>query len=125
MNTFFKNFFSVDKKSLHTWSFYRLSQLIEYKAKLAGIKAEYVNPAYTSQTCPKCSAKNKTQGRKYTCEYGFEKHRDLVSAMNIRYAPVVFGKSQPAQEPIWSVLGGAMRCPHLEGCSKQKWTANA
>ncbi len=26
---------------------------------------------------------------------------------------------------IWSVLGGVIAHPHLEGCSKQKWTANA
>jgi len=29
-------------------------------------------------------------------ECGFEKHRDLVGAMNIRYAPVMDGKSQSA-----------------------------
>ena len=85
-----------NEKNLHTWSFYRLSQFIEYKANLAGIKVEYVNPAYTSQMCPKCSEKNKAIDRKYTCKCGFKKHRDLVGAMNIRYAPVVDGNSQSA-----------------------------
>ncbi|WP_431030217.1 RNA-guided endonuclease InsQ/TnpB family protein [Lysinibacillus sp. LZ02] len=85
-----------NEKNLHTWSFYRLSQFIEYKAKLVGIKVEYVNPAYTSQTCPKCAEKNKAKDRKYKCKCGFEKHRDLVGAMNIRYAPVIDGNSQSA-----------------------------
>ncbi|MES5868883.1 RNA-guided endonuclease TnpB family protein [Bacillus cereus group sp. RP32] len=83
-------------KNLHTWSFHRLAQFIEYKAKLVGIKVEYVNPSYTSQTCPKCSEKNKAQDRKYKCQCGFEKHRDIVGAMNIRYATVVGGNSQSA-----------------------------
>ncbi|MEY9977284.1 RNA-guided endonuclease TnpB family protein [Lysinibacillus sp. RC79] len=85
-----------NEKNLHTWSFYRLSQFIEYKVNLVGIKVEYVYPAYTSQSCPKCSEKNKAQDRKYKCQCGFEKHRDLVGAMNIRYAPVIDGKSQSA-----------------------------
>lgn len=85
-----------NEKNLHTWSFYRLSQFIEYKANLEGIEVEYVNPAYTSQTCPRCSEKNKAQDRKYKCKCGFEKHRDIVGAMNIRYAPVVDGNSQSA-----------------------------
>lgn len=85
-----------NEKNLHTWSFYRLSQFIEYKAKLVGIKVEYVNPAYTSQTCPQCGEKNKAQDRNYKCKCGFHKHRDLVGAMNIRYAPVVDGNSQSA-----------------------------
>ncbi|MEI3614852.1 RNA-guided endonuclease InsQ/TnpB family protein [Pseudogracilibacillus sp. SO30301A] len=85
-----------NEKNLHTWSFYRLSQFIEYKANLAGIKVEYVDPAYTSQTCPKCAGKNQAQDRKYKCKCGFEKHRDIIGAMNIRYAPVVDGNSQSA-----------------------------
>lgn len=85
-----------NEKNLHTWSFYRLSQFIEYKAKLEGIKVEYVNPAYTSQICPKCSERNKAQDRKYKCKCGFVGHRDIIGAMNIRYAPVVDGKSQSA-----------------------------
>lgn len=85
-----------NEKNLHTWSFYRLSQFIEYKANLVGMKVDYVNPAYTSQTCPNCSKKSKAQDRKYTCTCGFKKHRDLVGAMNIRYAPVIDGHSQSA-----------------------------
>ena len=85
-----------NNKNLHTWSFYRLATFIEYKAKLEGIKVEYVNPAYTSQTCPSCGDRNKAKDRTYTCSCGFKKHRDLVGAMNIRYAPVVDGNSQPA-----------------------------
>lgn len=85
-----------NEKNLHTWSFYRVSQFIEYKANLEGIKVEYVNPAYTSQTCPKCAEKNQSQDRKYRCKCGFRTHRDIVGAMNIRYAPMVDGNSQSA-----------------------------
>ncbi|KLA22383.1 hypothetical protein B4158_3701 [Bacillus cereus] len=55
-----------------------------------------MNPSYTSQTCPKCSEKNKAQDRKYKCQCGFKKHRDIVGAMNIRYATVIGGNSQSA-----------------------------
>lgn len=83
-----------NEKNLHTWSFYRLTHYIEYKANLAGIKVEYVDPAYTSQTCPQCSKRNKAKDRKYKClECGFEKHRDLVGALNILNAPVINGNS--------------------------------
>lgn len=68
---------------LHTWSFYRLAQYIEYKARLAGIKVEYVNPAYTSQTCPVCGHVHHANDRNYTCKCGFRIHRDLLGAMNI------------------------------------------
>lgn len=69
--------------SLHTWSFYRLAQFIEYKAKLAGISVEYVNPAYTSQSCPVCGSVHHAKDRHYTCECGFHIHRDLLGARNI------------------------------------------
>ena len=69
--------------SLHNWSFYRLAQFIAYKAKLAGIKVEYVNPAYTSQRCPICGHVHHANDRNYTCECGFHIHRDLLGAINI------------------------------------------
>lgn len=69
--------------SLHTWSFYRLTQYIEYKARIAGIKVEYVDPAYTSQKCPVCGHIHHANDRDYICKCGFHIHRDLLGAMNI------------------------------------------
>lgn len=69
--------------NLHTWSFYRLASFIEYKAKLLGIKVEYVDPAYTSQICPVCGKLNHANDRNYQCDCGYHTHRDLVGAMNI------------------------------------------
>lgn len=79
--------------SLHSWSFYRLSKFIEYKAKLAGITVEYVNPAYTSQRCPVCGHVHHANDRKYTCQCGFKCHRDLVGAINISNSPEYVGDS--------------------------------
>ena len=97
-----KNIRSTTRKSrknnhsLHTWSFYRLAQFIEYKAKLAGISVEYVNPAYTSQTCPICGNVHHANDRNYTCECGFHIHRDLLGAMNICNSTEFVGNRQTA-----------------------------
>lgn len=77
--------------SLHNWSFYRLAQFIEYKARLAGISVEYVNPAYTSQKCPVCGSVHHANDRHYECECGFHIHRDLLGAMNICSSTEVVG----------------------------------
>lgn len=77
---------------LHTWSFYRLTQLIEYKARLAGISVEYVNPAYTSQRCPICGSVHHADDR--NC--GFHIHRDLLGAMNICNSTEFVGNRQTA-----------------------------
>ncbi|ARE89038.1 transposase [Clostridium formicaceticum] len=85
-----------NEKNLHTWSFYRLAQDIEYKAKLSGIAIEYVNPKHTSQKCPNCNTLNKAKDRKYKCSCGFKTHRDRLDAMNIMNAPVIDGNSLSA-----------------------------
>lgn len=69
--------------SLHSWSFYRLAQFIEYKAQLVGIKVEYVDPKYTSQICPCCGERNKAKDRKYSCSCGYSNHRDVIGSINI------------------------------------------
>jgi IS605 OrfB family transposase len=70
-------------RSLYSWSFYRQALYIQYKAKLAGIKVVFVDPAYTSQICPKCGRINKADDRNYVCECGYHVHRDLLGAINI------------------------------------------
>lgn len=68
----------------NSWSFYQLTAFIAYKAQRLGIKVEQVDPAYTSQECPACSARNKAQDRTYVCaECGWMGHRDGVGAINI------------------------------------------
>ncbi len=72
-------------RNLHSWTFYQLQQFIEYKAELAGIKVEYINPKYTSQSYSKC-AKVKKSNRKanlYSCECGNRIHSDLNASRNI------------------------------------------
>jgi putative transposase len=68
----------------NTWSFFQLTQFITYKAERLGIRVEQVDPAYTSQTCPACYARNTAEDRRYVCsECGWHGHRDAVGAINI------------------------------------------
>ena len=68
----------------NTWSFSQLTLFLTYKAQRLGMKVEQVDPAYTSQECPACSARNKAQDRTYVCaECGWRGHRDRVGAINI------------------------------------------
>ncbi len=68
----------------NSWSFYQLSMFIAYKAEGLGLKVEQVDPAYTSQECPACRARNKAQDRTYVCaDCGWMGHRDTVGAINI------------------------------------------
>ncbi|MGH2496905.1 MAG: RNA-guided endonuclease InsQ/TnpB family protein [Ktedonobacteraceae bacterium] len=68
----------------NSWSFSQLSLFIAYKAERQGIKVEQVDPAYTSQECPACGARNKAQDRTYLCsDCGWHGHRDSVGAINI------------------------------------------
>ena len=71
-----------------SWSFYDLEQKIDYKAKKYGSKMIKVNPAYTSQTCPKCGHTEKSNRDKskhlFTCRNcGYRSNDDRIGAMNL------------------------------------------
>jgi IS605 OrfB family transposase len=71
-----------------SWAFRQLQGFVEYKAKEAGIAILYVNPEYTSQTCPRCNhiSRNNRSGLSFRCgKCGYGTHADRVGAMNIEH----------------------------------------
>jgi putative transposase len=73
-----------NNRLIATWTFHQLATFIAYKAARGGIAVEWVDPAYTSQTCPACFHRNKATDRRYVCAVcGWTGHRDTVGAINI------------------------------------------
>jgi putative transposase len=70
---------------LNRWSFRKLQQIIEYKAKLAGLNVVYVNPRGTSSLCPICGVKLSPNGhRVLKCpKCGYENDRDVIAVLNL------------------------------------------
>ncbi|CAA7603453.1 Transposase IS605, OrfB, C-terminal [Acididesulfobacillus acetoxydans] len=85
-------------RSLHSWAFFQLREFVGYKAKLAGIAMELVNPELTSLTCSRCGEvrTSRPAGRWYTCpRCGKIKHIDTNAADNI--AQAISGLSEEKQ----------------------------
>jgi putative transposase len=107
---------SKANQRLHQWAYSEFVRMIEYKARLHGMTVERVGEAYTSQTCPSCGNVHKPRGREYICGCGFEGHRDLVGAANIRRRYVAKQKylgQDDTREPSVSSLrvAGEMASP--------------
>jgi transposase, IS605 OrfB family, central region len=69
---------------LHGWAFRQLQSFVEYKAKAAGIAVEYVDPAYTSQTCSCCGALGRRIKHRFVCnKCGLRAHADCNASRNL------------------------------------------
>jgi len=92
---------------LHRWSFRKLQSIIEYKAKLKGIKVVFVDPAFTSSLCPVCGVKLSSNGhRVLKCKCGFEADRDVVGSWNVRLRALkMWGVSVPPESPTMKMGG--------------------
>lgn len=72
---------------LHSWSFFQLRALIQYKARRAGIPVLLVDPANTSRTCPACGHIDKHNRRSqaaFLCVWcAYAGHADTIAAIMI------------------------------------------
>jgi len=94
---------------LHRWGFRRLQAIIEYKAKLKGIRVVYVDPAQTSSLCPICGGRLSPNGHRILkCENcGFEADRDIIGSWNIRLKALkMWGSRAPESQPMKAHAGG-------------------
>lgn len=71
-----------------SWSYYDLEQKLSYKALRHHQLVEKVNPAYTSQACPKCGHTEKANRNKkihfFCCKNcGYKSNDDRIGAMNL------------------------------------------
>jgi putative transposase len=98
---------SKANQRLHQWAYGEFVHMIKYKARLHGMTVERVGEAYTSQTCPSCGSRHKPHGRDYICSCGFEGHRDIVGAANIRQK--YLGQDEPTGSSLR--VAGAMASP--------------
>jgi hypothetical protein len=84
---------------LHSWGFSQFGQMIAYKAALAGVLVELVDPRHTSRTCSKCGdceKGNRGNQSEFRCRLcGREAHADLNATENIRQ-----GRSKEAERDV-------------------------
>ncbi|MEM6528753.1 MAG: transposase [Chloroflexota bacterium] len=75
------------RTALNSWAFADLAAKIQYKARKAGVAVVFVDPAYTSQTCPCCGHTSKSNRKvrdHFSCvECGYAAPADTVGAINI------------------------------------------
>ncbi|WP_443608762.1 RNA-guided endonuclease TnpB family protein [Actinomadura violacea] len=115
------------RATLSTWLFHQLGTYIAYKARRAGVPFLQVDPAYTSQTCPRCGhvARGNRPHRDHFCcrRCGLAGPADHIAAVNVRRrARTVWafvsmpdplpaqgkGDATPARQP--AAQGSATRC---------------
>jgi len=69
---------------LYLMQYRRLQYWIEWQARKHGMTVVFVNPSYSSVSCPKCGRKMREKGYRYLkCPCGYENDRDVIAITNL------------------------------------------
>ena len=94
------------RRQHHSWAFNQLRRFIEYKARLAGVVVELVDPRNTSRTCPVCGCvdkRNRPSQSLFSCvSCKYSAPADTVAATNISRRAAV---NRPDFSPALSGAG--------------------
>ncbi len=72
------------RDKLYLMQYRRIQYWIEWQAKKHGILVQYVNPSYSSVSCPKCGRKMvEVSHRWFKCSCGYENDRDVIAVVNL------------------------------------------
>jgi IS605 OrfB family transposase len=72
------------RDKLYLMQYHRLQYWISWQARKHGMVIEFVNPSYSSVSCPKCGRKMKeVSHRWFKCNCGYENDRDVIAIMNL------------------------------------------
>lgn len=100
-----------------SWAYHQFRQMLEYKAKQHGHTVLIVDPAYTSQTCPKCGHVHKAnrikKEHRFECRAcHYKSNDDRVGAMNLHR------KGIEKISEISSLSSAQQACPIEQGQSQ-------
>ena len=70
---------------LYLMQYRRIQHWIEWQAKKHGILVQYVNPSYSSVSCPKCGRNMVEVAHRYfrCLKCGYENDRDVIAVVNL------------------------------------------
>ena len=72
------------RDKLYLMQYRRLQYWIEWQARKHGMIVEFVNPSYSSVSCPKCGKRMEESGYRWLkCSCGYENDRDVIAITNL------------------------------------------
>ncbi|WP_445505427.1 RNA-guided endonuclease InsQ/TnpB family protein [Niallia sp. 03091] len=84
-----KKYWKKSDRNIHSWSFFDLETKLIYKAQLAELEVQKVDPYKTSQECSKCghTQKKNRRGSLYTGSCGYKQNADVNASFVISTRP--------------------------------------